>query len=254
MEKKGIKFDKDKIISRKKTQIEKIIEEDDIENLKLLLNSNLDFNQRIEKENQLYEYRDIPILLFCIEKSSLKCFKFLLINGANPLEEASGIQKSMITSVSRIFGAFREIVEEPITGMTLAVEKADIRMIKIIEENKGEINKDVFNGAGKFHQNKLLKTLYLKALETYQKNQHSNKERKKEKDCYGLCSCARYNNFEGVLLLLEIGVDVNSYNHNQKTIKKDWSSLHYAAENGLLRMVDLLLSKGADINAKDIIF
>ena len=77
LEKKGIEFDKTKIIIREKSQLEKAIEEDDVEALRLLSNqTNFDLNQRIKKENQLYEYPEIPIILFCIEKH--------LINGANP--------------------------------------------------------------------------------------------------------------------------------------------------------------------------
>ena len=87
LEKKGIKIDKTKIEIRKKSRIETVIEEDDVESLKLLSNQpNFDFNQKIQKENQLYEYTEIPIILFCIEKHAMKCFKFLLLNGSNPLQ------------------------------------------------------------------------------------------------------------------------------------------------------------------------
>jgi len=92
LEKKGIEFDKTKIEIRKKTRIEIVIEEDDVESLRLLSNQpNFDFNQRIKKENQLYKYKEIPIILFCIQKHAMKCFKFLLINGANPLETITDI-------------------------------------------------------------------------------------------------------------------------------------------------------------------
>ena len=49
------KFSQIKI--RKKTIIEETIEKDDIESLKILSNSNnFDFNQKIEKNNELYHY------------------------------------------------------------------------------------------------------------------------------------------------------------------------------------------------------
>ena len=35
--------------------------------------------------------------------------------------------------------------------------------------------------------------------------------------------------------------------------KNNWTPLHYAAANDSVRMGELLISKGADINAKDII-
>ena len=93
MEKKGIKLDETKIVIRKKARIETVIEEDDVESLRLLSNQpNFDFNQRIKKENQLYEYTEIPIILFSIEKNAIKCFKFLLLNGSNPLETITDFQ------------------------------------------------------------------------------------------------------------------------------------------------------------------
>ena len=36
--------------------------------------------------------------------------------------------------------------------------------------------------------------------------------------------------------------------------KNNKTPLHYAAENDLIKIGELLLSKGADINAKDIIY
>ncbi len=87
LEKKGKEFDKTKIIIREKSQLEKAIEEDDVETLRLLSNqTNFDLNQRIKKEDKLYEYTEIPIILFSIQKHAMKCFKFLLLNGANPLK------------------------------------------------------------------------------------------------------------------------------------------------------------------------
>ena len=68
----GINQDRE-ITIREKTKIEEIIENDDIESLKILSNSNnFDFNQKIEKNNELYHYCRIPILLYCIEKNAFK--------------------------------------------------------------------------------------------------------------------------------------------------------------------------------------
>ena len=36
--------------------------------------------------------------------------------------------------------------------------------------------------------------------------------------------------------------------------KNNWTPLHYAAENDCIKMGEILISKGADINAKDIIY
>ena len=35
--------------------------------------------------------------------------------------------------------------------------------------------------------------------------------------------------------------------------KNNWTTLHYAADKDSIKMGELLISKGADINAKDII-
>ena len=41
----------------------------------------------------------------------------------------------------------------------------------------------------------------------------------------------------------------------ERNLKKNkWMPLHYAAENGSIKMGELLISKGADINAKNIIY
>ena len=66
---------------REKEKIEEIIEKDDIESFRLISNdTNFDFNGIIKKENQLFKYTEIPIILYCIEKNAIKCFKYALIN------------------------------------------------------------------------------------------------------------------------------------------------------------------------------
>ena len=142
LEKKGIEFNKRAIIIREKSQLEKAIEEDDVETLRLLSNQpNFDLNQRIKKENQLYEYREIPIILFSIEKHAMKCFKFLLLNGSNPLQTISDLYYE----------------EKNINGMTIAAETGNMQVIGMIEEKGGKIDKNVLFGAAKFHQNHILK-------------------------------------------------------------------------------------------------
>ena len=146
LEKKGIEIDKTKIIIREKSQLEKAIEEDDVETLRLLSNqTNFDLNQRIKKENQLYEYSEIPIILFCIEKHAMKCFKFLLINGANPLEKITDFSPSILSFPKNI------------NGMTLGAETGSLQIMQMIEEKGGKIDSNCIIGAAKFHQNHILK-------------------------------------------------------------------------------------------------
>ncbi len=148
IEKKGIEIDKTKIEIRKKSRIETVIEEDDVESLKLLSNQpNFDFNQKIKKENQLYEYTEIPIILYCIEKQATKCFKFLLLNGSNPLETITN---------------FDSDDESNIDGMTIGAETGNIQIMEMIEEKGGKIDKNCIFGAAKFHQNHILKYIIQK--------------------------------------------------------------------------------------------
>ena len=188
LQKNQINFNKENIIIRKKSRIEKVIEDDDIENLRLLSNEGtFDVNQLISKKNQLYEYLKIPIILFCIEKHAMKCFKFLLIIGANPLKT--------ITDFNLNRGNY-SCDSKKINGMTFAVANGNLQMLKIIEENGGKIKKNCFNAATKFHQNQILKWMI-------QKNQDE------QNMSFGLFSCAQYNNLEGMKLLLENELDVN---------------------------------------------
>lgn len=52
---------------------------------------------------------------------------------------------------------------------------------------------------------------------------------------------------EIVQLLLNLGADVNSYDDDQH-----WTTLHFAARDQKFEMVDMLLSNGAIVDAKDI--
>ena len=187
LEKKRIKFAKTKIVIRKKSRIETVIEEDDVESLKLLSNQpNFDFNQKIQKENQLYEYTEIPIILFSIEKHAMKCFKFLLLNGSNPLQTISDFPPPDYYNPKK-----------NIDGMTFGAETGNLQIMEMIEEKGGKIDKNCIFGAAKFHQNHILKWI----LERNQNQQDL---------IYGLCSSAQYDNFEGVTILLDSGVDLNA--------------------------------------------
>ena len=185
LEKKGVEFDKTNVIIREKSQLEKAIEEDDVETLILLSNqTNFDLNQRNQKENQLYEYTAIPIILFCIQKHAMKCFKFLLINGANPLE----------TIID-----FPSWKKKNIDGMTFGAETGNLQIMQMIEEKGGKIDKNCIIGAAKFHQNHILKWIL-------------QQKQEEEELILGLCSSAEYNNFEGVSLFLENRINVNARN------------------------------------------
>ena len=113
---------------RKKTKIEEIIENDDIESLKILSNSNnFDFNQKIEKNNELYHYSRIPILLYCIEKNATKCFKFALINGADPSIKSEKLKRRREKWRGK---EYKEVWD----AYGFAGAKGNIQIIRILEE------------------------------------------------------------------------------------------------------------------------
>ena len=56
------------------------------------------------------------------------------------------------------------------------------------------------------------------------------------------------SNYNKSFLIIEKQIQEKNLNKNNKT------PLHYAAENDSIRIGELLISKGADINAKTIIY
>jgi len=85
----GVEEEETSIEIREKEKIEEIIDKDDIESFRLISNdNNFDFNGIIKKENKLFKYLEIPIILYCIEKNAIKCFKYALINGADPSKKS----------------------------------------------------------------------------------------------------------------------------------------------------------------------
>ena len=138
--------------------------------------TNFDLNQKIKKENQLYKYTEIPIILFCIEKHAIKCFKFLLLNGSNSLE-----------TITDFFPSYDwRNKKKNIDGMTFGAEIGNLQIMQMIEEKGGKIDKNCIIGAAKFHQNHILKWIF-------QQNQRQQEENKEEL-ILGLCSSIKHNN------------------------------------------------------------
>jgi len=71
-----------------------------------------------------------------------------------------------------------------------------LTLLEILQEKGGNIGEDVIFGAGKFHQNHILKWIY-------------QKYPRASDTIAGLCSSVKYNNVEGVILLLEYNLKVN---------------------------------------------
>ena len=208
---------------REKTKIEEIIEKDDIDKFRLISNeNNFDFNGRIKKENQLFKYSEIPIILYCIEKNAIKCFKYALINGADPS------QKSIYRKGNQ--GKDKEIWD----GYGFAGAIGNIQIIKLIEDQGIQINKNLMKGASKFHQNHLIRWA--------EKNHNQIL-----KD--GVKETIKFENYEGFDIIYQ-----NLNNINATLNDKDKLPIHYAAKDNSKEIFELLLSKGANIHAKDIIY
>ena len=202
---------------REKTKLEDIIERDDIDSFRLIsMENNFDFNGIIQKENKLFKYAQIPIILYCIEKNAQKCFKYGLINGADPSQK------------SNILRDFLKTKKEVWDGYGFAGAIGNIQTIKMIEDQGIRINENVMKGASKFHQNQIIKWI--------------EKEHKSLLKA-GIKECIKFENYEAFSIINE-NCDVISIYIKNKTL------LHYAAEKNSKKIGELLISKGADINAK----
>ena len=200
---------------REKTRIEEVIEKDDIDRFRLLSNeTTFNFNGNIKKVNELYQYSEIPIILYCIEKNSMKCFKYALINGADPS------QKSMYYG-KKIWDGY---------GFSGAI--GNIQILKMIEDQGIEINENLMKGSSKFHQNHIIKWI--------EKQNNSLLQ-------YGVKECIQFENFDGF--------DTINQNYDIASLKfqKNKSALHYAAKYNSKEIGEILISKGSDINAEDLI-
>ena len=226
------------IIIREKTKIEEIIENDDIESMKILSNSNnFDFNQKIEKNNELYHYSRIPILLYCIEKTAFKCFKFALINGADPSRKSEKLKiqkrQQFYYTINRSTFQYGKEYREVWDAYGFAGAKGNIQIIRILEKSGFKPNKCLIEGCSQFHQKGILELIM-------KEQSHLLNSTIKE--------IIFYENFEIFDLLILEGII------NMVQNKKGLTPLHYAAKKKSKEMLELLISKGANINAKTIIY
>ena len=204
---------------RQKTIIEELIENDDIDNFKILSNSNsFDFNQKIEKNNELYHYSRIPIILYCIEKNAIKCFKFALINGADPTQKSETIKISLQYPYKK---EYKKVWD----AYGFASSKGNLQIIRMLEERNIEASKYLIKGCIKFHQKVIFE--WIKKPKNLILNQ-------------GIKEIILYENYELFDLFLQIG------NLN------DQSPILYAAQFNKENMAKIIVSKGANINVKDI--
>ena len=73
--------------------LKQIIEKDDLE----LLQQEFENDKNIILHDSFFEVEKmkIPILHYCVMKKAMKCFKFLILNGADPTVKLSQIQSTI---------------------------------------------------------------------------------------------------------------------------------------------------------------
>ena len=218
-----------------KEEIEDIIENDDLERLRdFTANSEFDFDGTIYKENILFDYNEIPYLSYCIEKNAMKCFKFLFINGSDPLKKSQVPE----TTDSDGYGCFiydEENIMDIWDAFGFAGASGNIQFVKILQEKVNPITQDIILGCTKFHKNNILSWV-LKENPSFAK--------------YGLINSIKYENIQALNQLLlnpdsNFDLDVNLTDRFQKT------PLHYASRAKLFPIAKILIQKGSNINAHD---
>ena len=266
---------------RKKTKIEEIIDKDDIESFKIISNSNnFNFNQTITKNNELYHYFQIPILLYCIEKNAIKCFKFALINGADPTLKSNPITIK--------YGKIN--YEQTWDAYGFAGATGNIQIIRLLEDKGFEPNECLMEGCSQFHQEAILNWIQkeqshllstsIKNIIFYENFEALNlftfKDNKidislNKKGQKPLHWATIRNSKEIGEILISKGANINTKdiiylnfrilflfnlisNKLRKLYKQNETPLHYVALNNSEEMLELLISKGADINSKGIIY
>ena len=126
--------------------IKQIIEEDNLELIQTETERQKNMNIIIHETFFEIDYMDIPILHYCIMKKAIRCFKFLILNGAN-------------TSLELKIDEDNENHEYKWDCMTISICFGEWEMMKILEErgiNKLN-NPNVWEAAALTHRNNLLK-------------------------------------------------------------------------------------------------
>ena len=219
--------------TRKKEEIEEIIDNDDIERLRTL--PDFDVNLRITKENLLFYYSTIPILSYCIEKNAIKCFKYLLINGADPLQK-SQVPYFSYDDVYAMMQVLKDDVEDIWDAYGFAGATGNSTIIKLLYDKIGKFSNDLIMGCTKFHKNNILSWVL--------KEDPSIAS-------YGLINSIKYENIQAIKTLLDYSNNSNLDININITDRFQRTPLHEAARNNLLPIAKSLIEKGALIDAED---
>lgn len=183
-----------------KTKIQQIIEEDNVDELKkLAADTDFNFNQMIQKRNSLFHYDSIPIILYCIECCSLKCFDFLYESNANPLLKTQTLEG------------------DGWDGIEFALAYRNMDILKKIQEKGGKSGLDAAEVTAQFHHNEVLNVILSQYKNQIQDPNNKNAERIAKKVANNsLCRSTIYNNYDGVDICLSNGADINFHGKNVK--------------------------------------
>ena len=173
--------------------IKQIIEEDKVELLQKETEKENNMNIIIEDSFLELENMEIPILHYCIMKKAIKCFKFLILNGANP---------SLTLQYQLTIDEYDEYKYEW-DCMAVGAYFGEIEMMRILEErgiNKLN-NPNVWEAVTLSHRNQFLH------LFISRKDEIPNFEECLRK---GLKGSVKGNNLKAFKLLISKGADIDA--------------------------------------------
>jgi len=248
------------------SKIKKIIEEDNLE----LFQQETEKDKNIILEETFFEAKNmkIPIIHFCVMKKAMKCYKFLILNGADPsvkLCEQSGTSNGR---TGRRFGRAQEpkhIYEWDCISVAIAF--GEWEMMKILEERGIDKlnNPSVWEAAGLTHRNRLLKQ-FIEMKEEMDRTTFADCLKK------GIEGSVKGNNLKGLKLLMkyysqDMELEKQAKPQNSKPAQSSGRRRFVSRSEPELSLIEnllliasefdhycigkILISKGANINAKN---
>jgi len=230
-----------KLSNHQGQRIEEIIKNDNMEELRrIIVDNGKDSIYTIIKSFNEVKKMKIPIMIYCIIEKAMKCFKYLLINDIQDPTET--MQEDNPDPNNRYWRSQHRYEWD---CMAITIYYGKIEMMKILEEKgieKGNQSSHIEAAIFSF-RNPIIKAII-----------NSIKEKDEEiiKDMLmkGILATMKINNIEGFEFLNEKGMNLKM----QLVFDSGRKLLHYAAEYNSKEIVEVLIRKGADINAKAIIY
>lgn len=164
-------------------ELAKIIKNDDDNKLSSMMASfSFDINGMIEMYDELYCYHNVPLLNFAIQMRSQKCTQMLIEYGANPALKAMQYEPKW-------------------DALGFAAATGNIELFQMLMKNGATFSKNTVEAASMFHQNIILK--FIINFPKYQP----------EWSKIAILSCAKWNNIEGLKIMIDSRADLNVRNN-----------------------------------------